>query len=500
MLLGSAADSAQTWEDVMSSLDASATTELRMQTAFFEFTPNLARFRSLTSIDMSGCGRTNTPLQLAPVSVPESMFAGCNALTSIKLANCPFESVPEGLFRGLPLTSLDMAGCGIESVPEGLFRGLPLTSLDMGGNLHSVPSGLFAGLTTTLTSLDLSSCGLTALPAGLFAGCHALTFLSLSHSLFNTRVPEWHHDVMPEGIFAGLIALTEIDLSHCESLTWLPDGLLHGLVALTSVKLSNCENLVSLPAGLFAGLTGLTSIRLNDCNLGSLPEGIFAGLLSLTTIDLSYNALTSLPVGLFAGLTALASSNLSSADFSLPEGLFDGLPAINSIICLSAQMPSGMLETLLARGIRCKLGSPKYEMRPAASSSEMAVTYESQRPTETAVARDYEAEIERRKDLRRAERESAQAKRRAAASSSEVAVTYESQRPTETTAVARDYEASAACCAAVDAEHAVHRAADVQRALDAADLVADLLAEMPPAEAPPVEALAAETPPAEEHR
>ena len=48
------------------------------------------------------------------------------ALTSINLFNSSLTSLPEGLFRGLgALTSINMSSChSLTSLPEGLFRGL----------------------------------------------------------------------------------------------------------------------------------------------------------------------------------------------------------------------------------------------------------------------------------------------------------------------------------------------------------------------------------------
>ena len=94
-----------------------------------------------------------------------------------------------------------MRSCSeLTALPEGLFSGLAaLTSVDLSFNkLTALPEGLFGGL-AALTSVDLAYCTrLTALPEGLFSGLAALTSIDLSGSVDTT--PEMLEDLRVRGV------------------------------------------------------------------------------------------------------------------------------------------------------------------------------------------------------------------------------------------------------------------------------------------------------------
>ena len=95
-----------------------------------------------------GCPRTLHARCAGLTAVPEGLFGGLAALTSVDLYSCEgLTALPEGLFRGLTkLTSVNLHGCGkLTALPEGLFRGLTaLTSVDLSDNysLSTLPEGL----------------------------------------------------------------------------------------------------------------------------------------------------------------------------------------------------------------------------------------------------------------------------------------------------------------------------------------------------------------------
>ena len=126
-LAGSAADTAETWREVVGALDATATEELSMQTWLEGEFPvsSFGRLTSLTSINVSECkGLT---------SLPEGLFSGLTSLTSINMQGCRgLTSLPD--LSGLTsLTSINMSGCrGLTSLPD--LSGLTsLKELDMYG-------------------------------------------------------------------------------------------------------------------------------------------------------------------------------------------------------------------------------------------------------------------------------------------------------------------------------------------------------------------------------
>ena len=69
-------------------------------------------------------------------SLPEDVFDGLTALTTLDLAYNDLRSLPEDVFDGLTaLTSLYLSSNDLSSLPDGVFVGLTeLASLSLGGN------------------------------------------------------------------------------------------------------------------------------------------------------------------------------------------------------------------------------------------------------------------------------------------------------------------------------------------------------------------------------
>ena len=128
-LTDSAADTAETWREVVGALDATATEELSMQTKLEELpVSSFGRLTGLASIDMSHCRGSPRCRTASSAASPPSrlsmqgphLVAGRPASAASPRSRLSRWAVlPEGLFSGLTsLTSIR----GLTSLPEGLLR------------------------------------------------------------------------------------------------------------------------------------------------------------------------------------------------------------------------------------------------------------------------------------------------------------------------------------------------------------------------------------------
>ncbi|KAK4564530.1 hypothetical protein RGQ29_006555 [Quercus rubra] len=203
------------------------------------------------------------------------------------------------------------------------LAGLPsLKYLDMSFvNLGEVkPDWLQAvNMLPSLLELDLSGCGLVTLPQSTSSiNFTSLTFLDISHNMFNTSIPLWLSNLTGlstlnigynslrgaiPNVFAILVSLQELDLSYNSYIEGqLPVGLGH-LTNLSRLDLS--ENNIT-------ALKMLKTLKLESNSLwGSIPDSIgnMSSLQELSLWGNMFNGTISKSVGKLSMLTVLDLSN-----------------------------------------------------------------------------------------------------------------------------------------------------------------------------------------------
>ena len=187
-------------------------------------------------------------------------------LTTVKLMNCTFQTVPSGIEYLKAVTELDLTGCSeLKSLPESVGHLANLTSLTLTQckNLTSLPRSIVN--LSKLTTLNLEGCShLEALP-------DIFTLPNL-HFLIWEDGQKWEGDDIRE--------LTSLDLRSYPNLTSLPPSI-GNLSHLTSFNLRECPNLISLTISIsrlthlntpfyLAGIFSLPS----DMDWSEFPENV----------------------------------------------------------------------------------------------------------------------------------------------------------------------------------------------------------------------------------
>ena len=254
--------------------------------------------------DATGAQELSSYSQVPQVrSFDPAVFSGMSSLATLNLGTeYPVAELPETLFRGLgALSSLQFQFHSLASIPEGLFAGLAnLTFLGLRENsLSTIPAGSFTNL-SKLEYISLRSNGLREVPAGLFDGLSELRELDLMSNTFTE---------LPEGIFDDLVKLEYLRAPN-NNLRSMPKQAFKNLGALTWLGLK--VNLFQdMPADFLTGLTSLRVLDLSDCwPLGTLPPGFFEPAPNIRALYLARSQITSLPEGIWDPLTDLRVMNL----------------------------------------------------------------------------------------------------------------------------------------------------------------------------------------------
>uniref|UniRef100_A0A7R9TT49 Leucine-rich repeat-containing N-terminal plant-type domain-containing protein n=1 Tax=Prasinoderma coloniale TaxID=156133 RepID=A0A7R9TT49_9VIRI len=254
--------------------------------------------------DATGAQELSSYSQVPQVrSFDPAVFSGMSSLATLNLGTeYPVAELPETLFRGLgALSSLQFQFHSLASIPEGVFAGLAnLTFLGLRENsLSTIPAGSFTNL-SKLEYISLRSNGLREVPAGLFDGLSELRELDLMSNTFTE---------LPEGIFDDLVKLEYLRAPN-NNLRSMPKQAFKNLGALTWLGLK--VNLFQdMPADFLTGLTSLRVLDLSDCwPLGTLPPGFFEPAPNIRALYLARSQITSLPEGIWDPLTDLRVMNL----------------------------------------------------------------------------------------------------------------------------------------------------------------------------------------------
>jgi hypothetical protein len=218
----------------------------------------LSWFKSVTELDLVGCGDTASGVMVELQSMP--------CLRSLWLpSSCAGRAVDAGAVYGLTMLTtldfyaeLDENNVPVEEVGEWV---LDLSRL------------------TTLNALDLKYCH-AVMDKEVLALSHltGLEYLNLNYCI----------NVSSEGLRAvsSLTALSTLALNNCPNATSEVLRAVSSLTALSTLGLAGCDNVSSEGLRAVSSLTGLTVLSLNDCQ-GVTNEGLRA-ISSLAALSALY--------------------------------------------------------------------------------------------------------------------------------------------------------------------------------------------------------------------
>lgn len=142
-------------------------------------------------------------------ALPRELFAACEVLETLNLADNPSMSLPVGGFAGQfsALYQLDLSLTNLTTLDDDSFLGMDhLTILNLSGNnLYKIGAGVLRRL-PQLSSLDLSDNYIEVLDSKAFETNGFLRHLDLSGNPLTAVSPQ---------LFAGTPYLRWLDLSHC---------------------------------------------------------------------------------------------------------------------------------------------------------------------------------------------------------------------------------------------------------------------------------------------
>jgi Leucine-rich repeat (LRR) protein len=196
----------------------------------------------------------NNPLSL----IHKNAFEGLNCLESLDLSFLKITQLPPKVFKELrSLKNLYLINNDLmKTLPEDVFKGLPLEILSLWKTpIAKLPPEVFKGL-ASLQTLNLSTLNITSLPDQAFAGLYSLEILDLSHLNMTS---------FPPTLFTDLRSLKMLDLSHL-NMTSLPDQTFQGLNSLTYLNLSN-TGITRLPSMFFRQLPALEELHLKNTRI-----------------------------------------------------------------------------------------------------------------------------------------------------------------------------------------------------------------------------------------
>ncbi len=252
---------------------------------------------------------TSVTLPLHLVAINQEAFAGCENLTTVKLAD--------------PTTSK------ITRIDVNAFKDTPFISSEDGDWENGL---LYLG--NCVVAVDPDITGEVIFREGTF---------TLAHQLFRgtaiTKV------TFPEKLyhcgaytFSGCTSLQEV--VFLGTVSYLGDGLFHDCSALTAFEIPDkCK---TLGRNLFSGCSSLADITCKSTRLTTLYKGAFADCTSLKTIALP-NTVTTITEEAFRGCTSLTSVSGAASLTTVGNKAFFGCSALKSCTLPTENVSYGLL-------------------------------------------------------------------------------------------------------------------------------------------------------------
>ena len=190
-------------------------------------------------------------------SIGERAFEGCEALTSIEVAedNKNYDSIDGVLYDKEKKTLIQCPG--------------GKTNIEIPNSVTSIGSSAFEGC-EALTSINIPN-SVTEIGDDAFWGCKALTSVTIPNSVTS----------IGRSAFRGCIALTSIEIPN--SVTSIGKSAFEGCKALTSIEIPN--SVTSIGEWAFDGCEALTSIEIPN-SVTSIGDQAFAWCKALTSIHI----------------------------------------------------------------------------------------------------------------------------------------------------------------------------------------------------------------------
>ena len=252
-------------------------------------------------------------------SVGSSAFQGCTSLKTVKFNTTKITTLPENLFSGCTaLTSINIPS-GVTTIGGYLcYNCSSLPSITVPNTVTTIGIGAFEGC-SAMTTATLST-ALTAIPRDLFYNCTKLKTCAIPASVTTIGNSAFSDcsSLASVTIPANVTSIGEAAFSDCSSiqtvtfsgtkLTAISNNLFNSCISLksitipngvtsignyafrwcssiTSVSYANASKITSLGSGAFSGCTGLTSINI-PANVKTIPDDLYYGCTGLTTITI----------------------------------------------------------------------------------------------------------------------------------------------------------------------------------------------------------------------
>ena len=246
-------------------------------------------------------------------SLPESIFNGCNKLSSIDLST--IESLGEYCMSRTAIDSVELPK--LKSWGYGVFAECTkLKSVTLPVTIDSIPNMAFWNC-ENLSTIDLSHCSIIG--GGAFYNCTSLTDIKLP----NVKKTGWvtsydnYGRKFTVGSFTNCNNLTSVDLGSCQD---LGKRAFSGCTSLKNVTLDSCQN---LGESAFSGCTSLKNVTLGCCQI--IGARSFFGCTSLEKITLP-ETITNLGWECFDGTTIVTSMATVPPVIDKPEEVYSSIP------------------------------------------------------------------------------------------------------------------------------------------------------------------------------
>lgn len=272
-------------------------------------------------------------------NLPNSMFAGCTALSVVDMTDANIEAIPDGMFSGATNLKQVTLGEGIVTIGANAFAGCAILDDVNLDKVETIGAAAFEGCAFTGLTFD----ALASLAQDAFAGNHKLTEVTLTgdaatkfkfennaFTSFDSKTTYVY--VYPELSEGGLLDLSNVkdvklsaymfeDMDDV-TVVKLPNGILNipkytfANSSVQNVDLTESKMLLTIDEGAFKD-SALKSISL-PASVCSIGKQAFAGT-QLSTLTIPASVLT-IEAGAFANCEQLTSVTFESGQEALTLG------------------------------------------------------------------------------------------------------------------------------------------------------------------------------------